>query len=57
MDPQWNQKQEICYISMQKQPHVNLSVRETAFHIRVDYPFLGASLIALFHVIAMIRDF
>ena len=30
------------YFATQKQ-HVNLSVRETGFHARVDYPFLGAS--------------
>ena len=28
---------------MQKQQHVNLSVREIGFHVQVDYPFLGAS--------------
>ena len=31
MDLQWNQKQEICYISMQKQQHVNLSVKRNCF--------------------------
>ena len=31
------------YFAMQKQQHVNLSVRETGFHAQVDYPFLGAS--------------
>ena len=31
-----------CFAT-QKQQHVNLSVRETGFHVRVDYPFPGAS--------------
>ena len=31
------------YFATQKQQHVNLSVREAGFHVRVDYPFLGAS--------------
>ena len=31
------------YFVMRKQEHVNLSVRETGFHVRVDYPFLAAS--------------
>ena len=31
------------YFARQKKQHVNLSVRETGFHVRVDYPFLGAS--------------
>ena len=33
-----------CYFALQKQQHVNLSVRENSFHVRVDYPFLGASI-------------
>ena len=31
------------YFATQKQKHVNLSVREAGFHVRVNYPFLGAS--------------
>ena len=31
------------YFATQKQQHVNFSVQETDFHVRVDYPFLGAS--------------
>ena len=30
------------YVAMQKQQHVNFSVRETGFHVRIDYPFLEA---------------
>ena len=28
---------------MQKKTHVNLNVRETGFHVRINYQFLGAS--------------
>ena len=30
-----------CCVAMQKLEFVNLSVRETGFHVRVNYPFLG----------------
>ena len=29
------------YFATQKRQHVNLSVRETGFHVGVDYPFIG----------------
>ena len=44
IDPTMELSTRDCYIAMQKQQHVNLSVRETGFHVRVDYLFLGASL-------------
>ena len=30
-----------CCLAMQKLEFVNLSVRETGFHVRVNYPFPG----------------